>query len=99
MRILSRISAAAFSVNVTATIRSGSIPPARRSRYTSTSFFVLPVPALANTTVLFAMVTAEPPVVAIGTILFVGGIGVQLAAAHLLQELLDTNANLVKEDL
>src|ERR1700722_165556 len=48
----SRISAAAFSVKVTATIRSGSTPSASSSRYTSTSFRVFPVPALARTTVL-----------------------------------------------
>src|SRR5439155_11588476 len=50
-RILSRISAAARSVNVTATIRPGSTPRSRSSRYTSTSLRVFPVPALAHTTV------------------------------------------------
>src|SRR2546426_966541 len=52
VRILSRISAAAFSVNVTAAMRIGSMPCSISSRYISTSLRVLPVPALAQTTVL-----------------------------------------------
>src|SRR5215475_14105767 len=53
-RIRSRISAAAFSVNVTATMRIGSTPDSRSSTYTSTSLCVFPVPALAQTTVLLS---------------------------------------------
>src|SRR5215831_178655 len=54
VRIRSRISAAAFSVNVIATMRSGSTPCSSKSRYTSTSLRVLPVPALAQTTVFLS---------------------------------------------
>src|SRR5262249_21532356 len=53
-RILSRISAAAFSVNVTATMHMGSTPRSSSSRYTSTSLRAFPVPALASTTVFIS---------------------------------------------
>src|SRR5438067_12992574 len=52
----SRISAAAFSVNVTATMRKGSTCRSSSSRYTSTSLRVFPVPALAQTTVFLSKV-------------------------------------------
>src|SRR5213594_1044892 len=63
VRIRSRISAAARSVNVTATMRPGSMPRSKSSRYTSTSLRVFPVPALAHTTVLVSngILTQDPP--------------------------------------
>src|SRR5437660_11276585 len=85
-RILSRISAAARSVNLTATIRSGSIPRSRSSRYTSTSLRVLPVPALAQTTVLTSIQTTEPPILAVHTALPVGGIGMHHSFAYLVHQ-------------
>src|SRR5262249_20230187 len=60
-RMRSRISAAAFSVNVTATILDGSAPPSSNPRYVSTSLRVLPVPALAQMTVFFSSAMVKPP--------------------------------------
>src|SRR5438552_885449 len=97
----SRISAAAFSVNVTATMRSGSTPRSSSSRYTSTSFRVLPVPALANTTVFFSRTIkpAKPPEVALETILIIGGIWLQTAVPDFFEKEIDAAANFVEQFL
>src|SRR5438105_13385050 len=99
IRILSRISAAARSVNVTATMRSGSIPRSRSSRYTSTSLRVLPVPALAQTTVLTSIQTTEPPVFAVHTALPVGGIGMHHSFSNLVHQTFDPHSNIVENRL
>src|SRR5256885_14853789 len=101
-RILSRISAAARSVNVTATMRLGSTPRSRSSRYTSTSFRVFPVPALAHTTVFRSNVisgsvkSAQSPVFAIDTVLPIGRIRMQFAFSNFPDQSLDSRPDIVK---
>src|SRR5881409_3725792 len=101
-RIRSRISAAARSVNVTATIRPGSTPRSRSSRYTSTSFRVFPVPALAHTTVFRSNVisgsvkSAQSPVFAIDAVLLFGGLRAQFAFTDFPDQKLDSRPDILK---
>src|SRR5262249_6518420 len=96
-RIRSRISAAARSVNVTATIRVGSTPRSRTSRYTSTSLRVFPVPALAHTTVLRSnailgsVKSAQSPVFTIDAVLLLVGIREQSALTNFPDQSLDSH--------
>src|SRR5213593_2762463 len=101
-RILSRISAAARSVNVTATIRPGSTPRSRSSKYTSTSLRVFPVPALAHTTVFRSndisgtVQSAQSAVFAINAVLLLAWIRVQFALTNLAEKSFDFHLDVIK---
>src|SRR5256712_1022336 len=101
-RILSRISAAARSVNVTATIRAGSTPRSRTSRYTSTSLRVFPVPALAHTTVfrsnaiLGSVKSAQSSVFAIDAVLLLAWIRVQFALSNFPDQSSGSHSDIIK---
>src|SRR5437867_7120615 len=104
VRIRSRISAAARSVNVTATMRPGSMPRSKSSRYTSTSLRVFPVPALAHTTVLVSNIStaihpAQPPIFAIDAVLLFGWIRMQFAFMNLADQSFHSHPHIIDNRL